>query len=180
MTDAHRPQVRPKFERRVAVPVDECLRRLKDALDSPDEELVGKVAMHHASVAFAEGERHFWSPQMEIDLDPNDDDTTTIYVRIGPAPAVWTGYIALQAVIGFSGLGTLMYAWSQHAAGEDPWTTLWLFPVFVVLGALVFGGAFVGQGLGADEMYELRTFLDQTLPEMGKRSSSSRLQRLNL
>jgi len=161
-----RPQVRPRFERHVAVPVEECLRRIRDALEAPEEELIGKVAMRHASIEVPPETKHFWSPQMEVDLEGQEDETTVLYVRIGPSPPVFTGYIALQAVIFFCGLGTLIYAWSQHAAGESPWA-LWLFPVFVVLGALVFGGAFVGQGLGAEEMYTLRTFLDRILPDSG-------------
>lgn len=176
---AHTPivQPRPRFTRRVPQPIQTCLDTLSAALDDPDELLQGRVAMEYVSVEYPEEQRKFWTPHMELDMAPATNGTgdgdgdgdggeasTTVYVRIGPSPTVWTGYLALQAVIGFSGLGALMYAWSMNNAGGSPWVALTIFGALVIAGALVFGAAFVGQGLSTNEMYEMRAFLDRVLP----------------
>ena len=51
---------------------------------------------------------------------------------------------------------------SQWVAGDAPWV-LALLPLAVVLPGLVYGAAYVGQGLGSDQMFALRAFLERAV-----------------
>jgi hypothetical protein len=78
--------------------------------------------------------------------------------RFGPDPHVWTLYVALYAVAVFGAFVCLAFGISQWVAGGSPWV-LYLSPLSVVLAGLVYGAAYVGQGLGSDQMYRVRVFL---------------------
>jgi len=51
---------------------------------------------------------------------------------------------------------------SQSTLGMPAWGFLGV-PVALALAAFTYGAAFIGQGLGAEEMYVLRSFVDEAL-----------------
>ena len=50
----------------------------------------------------------------------------------------------------------------QLSIGQSPWALL-VAPGTAVLGALVYGASFVGQGLGSEQMYFLRATLTESV-----------------
>jgi hypothetical protein len=98
---------------------------------------------------------------MDLEVEPHEEGSR-LRARIGPHPHVWTLFVGLHAFVGFSGLGGVMYGLSQWTAGESPWA-LWALPLMLVLHAFIAGAAFIGQGLGADQTYQLRSFMDDVL-----------------
>lgn len=106
-------------------------------------------------------EVHSWSPQLRLDLS-DDAAGTRIRGRFAPHPHVWSLYLAIHALGAFGTVGAAMFGISQWLAGESPWA-LWALPIAPVLAALVWALAFVGQGLGSEQMYALRRFIDESL-----------------
>lgn len=159
MTDLPRP--RPRFEVDVPFAPDEVAARVRAALDQPEARLRGRVYRRVVQLEPCEDETHFWSPHLDVSLQENDGGTR-LFGRFAPHPAVWTGFIATQAVIGFLGLCAGVYGASQWMLGRDPWA-LWLLALCVLAGAIVYLFAYVGQSLGQSQMYGLRAFLDRAL-----------------
>ena len=79
--------------------------------------------------------------------------------RFGPHPHVWTLYVAVHGVGAITTLGAAIFGFSQHLSGQSPWA-LWALPAAPVLAGLVWALAFVGQSLGANQMVQLRHFVD--------------------
>lgn len=114
---------------------------------------------------------HLWSPQLRLELT-EADGRTDIHARFSPHPHVWTLYVAIHAVGAFGTLGAGVFGLSQHLTGQSPWA-LWALLMSPVLAALVWALAFVGQGLGAEQMYVLRRFVEEALA-----TSAGREQRM--
>ena len=73
--------------------------------------------------------------------------------------------MAIYGVLGMVALFALVFGYGQWSTGATPWGAA------VSLGAVgaigfVYGAAFIGQGLGAEQMYELRRELDLILDEL--------------
>jgi hypothetical protein len=79
-----------------------------------------------------------------------------------PRPSVWTGFAFVYAVLAAAGIAGGLYGLAQLALTRPPWG-LALAPAALVLIAGVYGATFVGQGLAASQMYELRRCLDASL-----------------
>lgn len=75
-------------------------------------------------------------------------------------------FVAIYAVVVLFGVAALMYAAAQWILGQDPWA-LWGVPGAVVLWLIVYLSAFYGQGLGRDQMYELRSFVEAAATSSG-------------
>lgn len=115
---------------------------------------------------------HLWSPQLRLELS-EVDGSTDIHARFSPHPHVWTLYMAIHAFGAFGTLGAGVLGLSQHFAGQSPWA-LWALPIAPVLAALVWALAFVGQGLGAEQMYLLRRFVEDALAASAGREQKMR------
>ncbi len=157
----HQPRVRPRFELRTQDSRDVTLQKIRDAL--AQEEAIQGLILTSGKVELVPhpNKQNFWSPQLTIEIS-DEEDGATLQARFGPHPHVWTLYVAIHAIGAITTLGTFIFGLSQHLAGQTPWA-LWLLPTAPILAALVWMLAFVGQGLGAEQMYSLRHFLEQAI-----------------
>ncbi len=134
-----------------------------------DDRCEGKVFRRNAFLLPIPSARHFWSPylQLEIRLKSEEpwasDDTIEgdmLFGRFSPHPNVWTGFMAVYALLAMVAMGGAVYGVSEWMLGEPPYA--WLaVPAALALGGFVYGAVFIGQGLGAEQMYELRSAVDR-------------------
>lgn len=152
---------RPKYTVDVDVPPEDLSARFLRAFESGGGGVCGAVLGANVSTNIPDQERHYWSPHMDLALRPRNAGTM-VSARVGPHPHVWTLFLAFHTVNAFLGLAGTMYGLSQWMMDGPAWGLLSL-PAALCLHAFVAGAAFVGQGLGADHVYRLRTFVDDVL-----------------
>jgi hypothetical protein len=109
-------------------------------------------------------EEHFWSPQLSLsfEVDEENEEFTIIRGLYGPNPTVWAlftyGYAALGILATFLG----MYGFSQYTLGQNA-AILWSLPVFAVLALVLYLVAQFGQKLGAEQMFTLHHFFEDSV-----------------
>ena len=109
------------------------------------------------------GERvRFWSPQLACLVLEKPGGGTLIKARFGPHPHVWGLYLAGYAAGIMLTLGLLVLGCVQLWLNQSAWA-LWCVPIAMLITALTYGAAYVGQGLGASQMYYLRHHLEAML-----------------
>ena len=155
------PALRPSFELRANMAVEDAIDSLKRALSDPDSGVEGHASRDSAQVNIPHEEASFWSPELQIRVD-EVDGRARVRGRIGPHPHVWMLFTGLHLAIGLSATGGLMFGISQWILGVPP-TALAAVPIGLALSGFVAGAAFIGQGLGAAHVYRLRAFVDQAL-----------------
>ena len=158
---AQLPRMRPRF--RIPVPGDgsAVLEHLGRKLDAPEAPLTGQVVRRHAFLQMPRERRSLLSPFLNLELTDGPDGAHLVG-RFSPAPNVWTGFMALYVFLGLLGFAGLILGWAQTTVDEFAWG-FFAFPASLALIAFVFGAAFIGQGLSADQMYELRAFVDRAV-----------------
>ena len=102
-------------------------------------------------------EQHLWSPQLTVDVT-EESEGSSLSARFGPHPHVWTMYMGVFAILLTGTFVSVVFGFSQWVIDQSPWA-LYLTPALALAAGLVFGAAFVGQGLSAEQMYLLRTTL---------------------
>lgn len=165
-----RPRMRPRFE--VALRSGESeplIAEFVAQLRRPDSPAQGRVRNSHVELTTCARQCHVWSPRLNLRLEKRDDGSEHVTGQFAPHPNVWTGFMALYGTLGLSGLFGLIFGVSQWNLDMTPWG-LWAVPLALGLMAFTYGAAFIGQGLGADEMYRLRAFLDEALREVRERA----------
>jgi hypothetical protein len=106
-----------------------------------------------------DGERTFWSPYLNLEVE-DEPDGSAIRGRFSPHPNVWTMFMAVYILLALAALGGLSYGMVQYTLGQPPWS-LWVAPVAAALFGFVYGATLIGQGLGAEQMYTMRSLIDR-------------------
>ena len=121
-----------------------------------------------------EVDRHFWSPQLVMDVEGADGNPKQSVVRclFGPQPAVWTGFAAFYALGIFVAIVGGCWGAAQASLELDP-HAFWFCGVGSVAFALSYVVAWQGQRLGRQEMLDLRAGVDRRLKGLGVRDNDS-------
>lgn len=158
-----RPRARPKFRSHHPATPEEILAHVRTRMDAARDQVIGRLYRRTVFLTTAPPRAHFWSPHLEVQLTDAPGGGTHVQGQFGPHQAIWTTFVIIQLIFGVLSLGAAMFLFSKWMLGQD------LVPWLIVLAAMLFGGgfsygaAYVGQGLGSDEMYELRALVDDAL-----------------
>jgi hypothetical protein len=151
--------MRPRFELQLPVQAECWLEALRALLQTDPESLCGQVFSRHAVLQMRDGERTFWSPYLNLEVD-EEPDGSAIRGRFSPHPNVWTMFMGVYMLLAIAGLAGLSYGIVQLTLGEWPWGFL-VVPASIATFAFVYGATLIGQGLGAEQMYLMRSLVDQ-------------------
>lgn len=155
--------LRPRFELTSELDVTSVLDRVRSAVGQNQQADGMVLDSGRIELTLNDEKIRFWSPQLTIDAEADERGSGTVLrARFGPHPHVWTLYLALYATSVALAIGCVMFGVSQWMVGAEPWG-LYLTPLAVVLSALVYGASYVGQGLGALQMLELRSLVEQAI-----------------
>ena len=156
------PELRPHFDLVVSLPTEAVLTTLAERFRDANGTWVGHITGQHAQLVVPRKDRHLWSPWLSFSVE-EDEKGSLLSGRFAPHPSVWTMYMAFYAMLLFSMLGLGFFGLSQWLAGEAP-TMLWSLPIGAVIGAVLYGSAFIGQGLTARQMCAMRSFIEDSFP----------------
>ena len=109
-----------------------------------------------------ERDQHFWSPALHLYVAQEPSGRWILHGRFSPSSPVWTGFIAIYLTLACIGIAAGCYGGAQMIMDKDPWAFIGM-PIALALAAFTYGAAFIGQGLGSDDMYELRRFVDEAI-----------------
>jgi len=155
--------MRPRFEMKVECGIEDVMDRMQARLSADAQSIEGSFTRRHGVLMMPEARRRFWSPHLGLSLEEVADGVW-IRGRFSPHPHVWTAFMFVYGILFMFGVSGIVYAAVELSLGRSPWALL--VPVAcAALAGFVYGAAFIGQGLGAEEMYELRRFLDDCVDE---------------
>lgn len=155
--------MRPVFDIPLQSDGQKVLRRLDELLQSDVDGVVGQVVPRYAVLQLAPDRRTLLSPFLNIEVQPHDSGTV-LKGRFSPHPNVWTGFMAIYGVLAMLGLLSALWGLSEWWAGGSAFILLGA-PAAAGAIAFVYGAALIGQGLTADEMYDLRALVDRAVRE---------------
>ncbi|HHI79739.1 MAG TPA: hypothetical protein ENK02_07140 [Planctomycetes bacterium] len=170
--------MRPTFERPLPSEGEFFFQLLREALERGECPCRGKVFKDHAILEIREEDQHFWSPHLGLKVlpAPAENEANILHGRFSPNPGVWTLFLAIYGVLGIAALGGLVYGLAQWSTNESPWALL-VTPAAIALMGFTYGAAFIGQGLGSEQMFFLRSFTERVLERARERKGQSTQER---
>lgn len=154
-------EIRPRFQKSVNLVQKDILNRFQEALDSEVIPVRGYIVDHHIVLKVLEEDRHFWSPQLDLEIEEQEEGCL-IKGLFGPHPSVWFLFVFFYAFLGFVSLVVMVMGFSQLNLGMSA-RILWFLPLAGIIFLLVFSSAKTGQRLGRAQMHQLYEFFQKTI-----------------
>lgn len=152
-------RIRPRFREELPLDNSEYIAILKKAIDESDG-FTGIVSDHYAVIKIPREERHYWSPQLALTIEPYDDKKAVFVGGLyGPKPSVWAVFFMSYAALGVLALFVGVYGLSQLML-DKPAPILWAIPVFALIAVGLYLVAQAGQKVGAEQMFRIHHFYE--------------------
>ena len=155
--------LRPRFKMEFNESQQKIISKFKDNLKDANCKYCSKIIDGHIIIDVPLGDSHFWSPQLNIEVEKVQGGRAIVKGLFGPKPQVWTLFMFFHfamavAFIGFSVMAyvkwTLKADYSFSLIAIIALPVLWIFMYFV---------GRVGKKTGHQQMEELHEFMMKTL-----------------
>lgn len=137
--------------------------RVKQRLAQPNCCVDGSVFRRTLLLTIIKSKQHFWTPHLDVQVDEHPEGGTRLAGTFGPQPHLWIVFVGLQFLFALASVAAGVWVTSAWMLGRELFTPLLVLGLMLFGGGFSYGAAYVGQGFGSEQMYELRSFLDGAL-----------------
>lgn len=167
--DMTQARMRPEFADPLHAEPPTFYAALDEAVRASDGRFRGTFFRDGALLRLREADRHVWSPALHLFVTEDERGgvaARTLHGRFSPSSPVWTAFVAIYLGLACVGIAAACYGTAQWTIGQAPWALVGV-PITLALVGFTYGAAIIGQGLGADEMYALRSLVDHVRETLG-------------
>lgn len=129
-------------------------------LENTTENIKGKVIDHHVILDVTEPDIHYWSPQLNFRIEPDEENTDQAVISglIGPRPAVWTLFMFVYFSLGALGLFISFFGFTKMLRGTYSNLVLAL-PLAILFMLTAYKVGKYGEQLGKDQIELFKQFI---------------------
>jgi len=155
--------LRPRFKFDLAESQKDLIEKFEKNLEEAECRYCGKIVDGHIVIDVPVKENHFWSPQLNIEVEKIDEKRSYVKGLFGPKPNVWTLFMFFHFAVAVAFIGFSIMAYVQSTLGRDYKMALVVVIALPVIWILMYFIGRIGKKTGRKQMQELYVFLMQTL-----------------
>ena len=155
--------LRPRFKMNFTESQDVLISKFKKNLKDKDCKYCSKIVDGHIVIDVPIDENHFWSPQLNIEIEKYDIENTVVKGLFGPKPQLWTLFMFFHFAMAVAFIGFSIMAYVQWTLKQDYTVALVIVLVLPVLWLVMYILGRIGRRKGHKQMDELYKFMMKTL-----------------
>ena len=152
--------LRPRFQIELEQPKEKALQTFEN-IDQPP--FMVKRMDDHVFIKFNSEHIHFWSPQLHLEINEQEEGESKLYGLFGPNPTLWTFFMFLHFGVATIFIGLGVWAYSSASLGRSYGVQLGLMVFMVLLWFVLYAFGRAGRSKGKPQMHELHDFMNQKL-----------------
>lgn len=117
----------------------------------------------HVFIKIPRDKQHFWSPQLQIEINEIDENTSTLHGLFGPNPTVWTMFMFFHFLVAVLFIGFGAWAYSNWSLENSYGIQIGIMFLMIVLWFVLYFAGRMGKKTGRPEMIALHGFMKKTL-----------------
>lgn len=155
--------LQPRFKIEVGQNVEQVLNKIKRNLESGNCKFRSKIVLHHVIIDVPLAEEHYWSPQMHLEVEKDENGNTIVKGVLGPKPKVWTFFIFLHFAVAITFFVFFVMFYTKWSLEQDYKFSMIMFMIMPIIWILLYFTGQFGKKLGYEQMVELHDFLINSL-----------------
>ena len=154
--------LRPRFKLELETDNETALKAFEDQKATQNDFIITRID-NHVFIKLPQAKRHFWSPQLHLEIDEIDDNTSLLYGLFGPNPTVWTLFMFLHFLVATLFIGFGIWAYTNWSLGNQFIVQIALMVFMIILWFILYFGGRLGKATGNSQMQLLHDFMVYTL-----------------
>ncbi|MDV7186113.1 GTP-binding protein [Lutibacter sp. TH_r2] len=155
--------LRPRFKMEFDENEEQLIAKFKYNLKDEECKYCSKIVDGHIVIDIPAEENHFWSPQLNIEVEKIDDKKSVVKGLFGPKPQVWTLFMFIHFGVGVAFIGFLIMWYVKYMIKEDVTFAVCMVIALPVFWFILYFIGRVGRKTGHKQMDELHKFMMNTL-----------------
>ena len=159
--------LRPRFKFERNQNKEVLLSLFEKAKETQKKVIISRIDTH-IFIKLPKSEQHFWSPQLHLEIDELDENSSTIRGLFGPNPTVWTMFMFFHFIVAglFIGFGT--WAYTNWALKTDYTIQISAMLLMIVCWLALYFIGRLGKKAGTEQMQLLHGFMRDTLRKINE------------
>jgi Na+/melibiose symporter-like transporter len=155
--------LRPRFKMDFNEPQQQVISKFEANLKDSNCKYCCKIVDGHIVIDVPKDENHFWSPQLNIEIEKTQAEKTIVKGLFGPKPQVWTLFMFFHFAAAVAFIGFSVMAYVQWSLKTDFSFTLIMVIGLPILWIVMYFLGRLGKKRGHKQMDELHDFMMRTL-----------------
>ena len=159
--------LRPRFRMEFEESHQNLIAKFKDISKNKTSKFGIVISDGHVIIDIPAEENHFWSPQLNIEIEQFEGNKSIVKGLFGPKPQVWTMFMFIHfaMAVAFIGFSIMAYVqWTLKSNYKTALITTFALPILWIV--MYFLGR-MGKKTGHKQMDELYKFMMKTLKVEG-------------
>lgn len=154
--------LRPRFKFEIKRNNQEALKLFEDTKNYQSNFIASRID-DHVFIKFPKNKQHFWSPQLNLEINEIDQDTSAVHGLFGPNPSVWTMFMFFHFFVAVIFIGFGSWAYSNWSLENSYGLQIGIMLLMVMLWFVLYFAGRIGKKKGEPEMHLLHHFMRDTL-----------------
>jgi len=154
--------LRPRFKFELKRNNQEALKLFEDAKSTQSEFIISRVD-DHVFIKIPKEKQHFWSPQLHLEINEIDENTSMLHGLFGPNPTVWTMFMFFHFLVAVLFIGFGAWAYSNWSLEVSYGLQIGIMILMVALWFVLYFTGRLGKKTGKPEMHLLYNFMKKNL-----------------
>ncbi|WP_242202602.1 GTP-binding protein [Aestuariivivens insulae] len=154
--------LRPRFKIEIPRNNQSVLSDFEQAKSTQSDFIVNRID-DQVFIKFPKHKQHFWSPQLHLEINEVDENSSLLYGLFGPNPTVWTLFMFLHFMVAGFFIAFGIWTYTNWTLGNSYTIQLSLMLLMVVIWFVLYFAGRIGKDSSKGEMHKLHDFMTHVL-----------------
>ena len=154
--------LRPRFKIELEQNNESVLQDFENKKKTQSEFIISRVD-DHVFIKFPKKDQHFWSPQLHLEINKTDENTSTLHGLFGPNPTVWTMFMFFHFIVAGLFIAFSIWGYTNWSLKSDYGIQLLIALLMIVSWVVLYFIGRLGKATGKDQMHLLYDFMNKIL-----------------
>ncbi|AUP78665.1 GTP-binding protein [Flavivirga eckloniae] len=154
--------LRPRFKMELNKNNESILKDF-EVLKAQQSEFIVTRLDNHVFIKFPKEKQHFWSPQLHLEIDSIDENSSLLYGLFGPNPTVWTMFMFLHFVVAGLFIAFGIWAYTNWSLDKTYAIQVSLMLLMIIVWVVLYFAGSIGKASSKNEMRELNDFMRRVI-----------------
>ncbi|MFI1744228.1 GTP-binding protein [Thalassobellus sediminis] len=156
--------LRPRFKLELNQNNETVLKYFELKKNEQSDFIVNRID-DHVFIKFPKHKQHFWSPQLHLEINEVDNNTSMLNGLFGPNPTVWTLFMFLHFMVAGLFIAFGVWAYTNASLKSSYAIQVGLMLLMVIIWFVLYFGGRIGKASSKTEMHELNDFMLRILKQ---------------